>query len=379
MNADSNYVVSMIAPLPEADAFDAAEGIAPRLGLERDRLARLLSRRPGPITRPLERMHAERIAAMLEAVGVAVFVDRAWPRNTTPAMETPARETPANETPANETPANDTWVGFEAEEDVSAYDAGWHEPAPRRRLYEPTPYAPSDEAADVRREDEWGDVPEVRREERWDDMPAFDWNQPLGFARWRRSALLVVLALALAIFVWLQLALAPQTAQGIAADYERGLQAYRTGDFGRAMAVWGEAGSEGDPRALYMLGYMSEFGQGQAWSNRRASEYYRQAAERGSVRAQHALASLYERGLGVPQSQRTAVRWYTLAAENGYPEAQHRLALAYLQGHGVEQEWSTALGWFERAASAGMREAEAFVAVLRAVPQATQEDAADAF
>ena len=359
MDADSNYVVSMIAPLPEADAFDAAGGIAPRLGLERDRLARLLSRRPGAITRPLERTHAERIAAMLEAAGVAVHVERVEPRDPTPTR--------------------DTWVGFGAEEDVSAYDAVWHEPTPSRRFYEPTPYAPSDEAQDVRREDTWGEVPEVRREERWEDAPAFDWNQPLGFARWRRQALLLVLALSLAIFVWLQLALAPRTAQGIAADYERGLQAYRSGDFGRAMDIWDDAGSDGDPRALYMLGYMSEFGQGQAWSNRRASEYYRQAAERGSVRAQHALASLYERGLGVPQSQRNAVRWYALAAQNGYPEAQHRLALAYLQGYGVEQEWTTALQWFERAASAGMREAEAFVAVLRAVPQVALENAADAF
>lgn len=351
MDIESNYVVSMIAPLPEADAFDAAGGIAPRLGLERDRLARLLSRRPGPITRPLDRNHAERIAAMLEAAGVAVYVERAEAQEVT-------------------APKGDAWMGFDAEEDAAAYDAGWRrhaEPAPRRVLYEPTPYMVHD------------DVPEVHREERWDEAPAFDWNQPLGLTRWRRPLLLSVLFLAIVVFVWLQLALSPPTARGAAGVYERGLSAYRTGDFDRAIGIWGGAADEGDARALYMLGYMSEFGQGQEWSNRRAAEYYRQAAERGSARAQAALASLYERGLGVPWSPRTAVRWYALAAGNGHPEAQYRLGLALLQGRGASRDWSAALRWFERAADANVREAEAFVAVLRALPQAALAKPAESF
>lgn len=341
-DAESNYVVSMVAPLPEADAFDAAGGIAPRLGLERDRLARLLSRRPGPITRPLDREHAERIAAMLESAGVAVEIEPLEPPDPAPSL--------------------DAWMGFDAERDRMAYDADWRhdeaEVAAAASMPEmPRPYEPPD-------------VPQVRREPRWEEPPDFDWNQPIGFARWRRPVLLAFLIAAMGIFVWLQVALSPTPgAQGPSGAYDRGLAAYRTGDFGRAMSAWESAANEGDARALFMLGYMSEFGQGQAWSNRRAAEYYRQAAERGSVRAQVALGSLYERGLGVPFSERTAVRWYALAAENGHPEAQYRLGLALLEGRGVERDWLAALRWFASAAEAGVREAEAFQSVLQAVPQ----------
>lgn len=309
----SSWVVWLIAPLPEAEADDVAREVAPRLGLARDRLASLLSREAGPITRPVPRETADRIARILEGAGAAVHVELA-------EAPDPPKHTPPQ---------------------------AWME----------------------------GDGPEVGvvRTAIDDEGPLFDWDQPLGWARWRRPLLLGFLIAALAVFVWLQLSLAPTgevpaPVAGAEDLYGRGLAAYRGGEFGDARAAWRSAAEAGDSRALYMLGYMSEFGQGEAWSNRRAAGYYREAAERGHHRAQYALGSLYERGLGVPFSAEDAVRWYRAAAHNGHPEAQHRLGLALLQGWGVAQDWGAALAWFERAAEQGVREAEAFAEVLRAVP-----------
>lgn len=328
METESNHVVSLIAPLQEDEAYEVAGGVAPRLGLARDRLARLLSGRPGPITKSLPHDKASRIATILGQAGVFVALE-------------PHAGASDDERSA--------WGGFAADADADEdLDANWTHgdshgsPAPAM---------------------------EPRREHvEWDDEFGFDWNQPLGYARWRRPVLLLMLMAAVGVFVWLQWSSAPPaTSEGRAATYERGLDAYREGAFRRALDVWEDAAAAGDARAMYMLGYMSEYGQGQEWSNRRAAEYYRQAAERGSVAAQFALGSLYERGLGVPYSEITAVRWYRLAAENGHAGAQYRLGFAHVQGRGAERDYAAALTWFERAAANGLADAEAFVSLLRAV------------
>lgn len=353
----------MRSPLPAAAASAAAAEVAPRLAVPRDRLARLLARGSGALTRPLDHAAASRIADVLSAAGVPVHVTTA---------EGALRTT------------SETWPDFEPTElDEEMLEMEWATGElsdvgarhPNHRASDRVRELPSDPGL-ARQLAQASDD----RDEELTDVPMFDWNQPLGMARWRRPLLLVALLVALGVFALLQIE-PSSSAQSVdsGALYERGLDAYRSGEFGRALDVWDRAAASGDPRALYMLGYMSEFGQGQSWSNRRAAEYYRQAAERGSVQAQVALASLYERGLGVPHSDRTAVRWYGLAAQNGHAEAQYRLGLAMLQGRGTATDYRAALDWFERAAGNGVRDADAFVTLLRSLPpSATVSGDADA-
>lgn len=355
MDTDSRYVVSLIAPLPEADAFDAAGKAAPRLGVSRDRLAKLFGKASGTITRGLDYDGAQRIATILRDTGVYVRIARVG--EPAPASQKSALASDKEEVETVD-PAPDDWLEFEPavpyEKDFDAVwqPGGYRRSRPRYRT-------------GTRRDDV--DV---------DEGPTFDWNQPLGFARWRRPVLLVALIAAIGIFALLQVdTFARGSHVDSAALFERGLVAYRTGDFGRALRVWDDAAATGDRRALYMLGYMSEFGQGQEWSNRRAAEFYRQAAERGSVQAQVALASLYERGLGVPMSERTAVRWYGIAAQNGHAGAQYQLALALLQGRGTERDYAAARVWFERAAENGIRDAHAFVTLLSMVSEVVPSSA----
>jgi len=80
-------------------------------------------------------------------------------------------------------------------------------------------------------------------------------------------------------------ALSPATA----ADFDKGMTAYRSGDYQAALAEW------------------------------------RLLAESGHATAQYNLGLMYEQGMGVPQDHARAVAWYRRAAEHGYVKAQHNL------------------------------------------------------
>ena len=80
-------------------------------------------------------------------------------------------------------------------------------------------------------------------------------------------------------------ALSPATA----ADFDKGMTAYRSGDYQAALAEW------------------------------------RPLAESGHATAQYNLGLMYEQGMGVPQDHARAVAWYRRAAEHGYVKAQHNL------------------------------------------------------
>ena len=65
----------------------------------------------------------------------------------------------------------------------------------------------------------------------------------------------------------------------LGANFQKGLDAYKRGDYQSALREW------------------------------------RTLAEKGDVIAQYNVGSMYRRGDGVPQDYKTAVKWYTFAAE----------------------------------------------------------------
>jgi len=67
----------------------------------------------------------------------------------------------------------------------------------------------------------------------------------------------------------------------VAADYDKGLLAYNSGDFKTALAEW------------------------------------KPLAKQGYAKGQYNLGTMYANGRGVPENDKTAVKWYTLAAEQG--------------------------------------------------------------
>ena len=73
------------------------------------------------------------------------------------------------------------------------------------------------------------------------------------------------------------------------ADFQKGWDAYYSGDYATALREW------------------------------------KPLAEQGDVHAQNNLGQMYRNGEGVPQDYKTALKWYTLAAEQDDAYAQYNL------------------------------------------------------
>ena len=101
------------------------------------------------------------------------------------------------------------------------------------------------------------------------------------------------------------------------ADYQKGVTAYKSGDYVTALREW------------------------------------KPLAKQGNALAQNNLGAMYRKGRGVPQDQKTAVKWYKLAAEQEDADAQTSLAAMYAKGEGVIQDNVYAHMWSNIAASQG--------------------------
>jgi uncharacterized protein len=137
------------------------------------------------------------------------------------------------------------------------------------------------------------------------------------------------------------------------ADFEKGVIAWRSGDYATALREWTPLAEQGDARAQNNLASMYFNGQGVPQDYKTAVKWYTRAAEQGDASAQFNLALMYDNGQGVPQDYKTAVKWYTRAAEQGNASAQNNLASMYFNGQGVVQDNIYAHMWFNIAASLG--------------------------
>lgn len=135
----------------------------------------------------------------------------------------------------------------------------------------------------------------------------------------------------------------PTTA--FAADYERGLEAFRAGDNQQALEHWKPLAEAGDANAQHAIGMMHEYGRGLTRGDREAMQWYRKAAEQGVAEAQYRVGVFHENGWGVAPSHRLAVQWYQRAAQLGHTFAQHDLAFMYLKGKGVPVDRIQAYKW----------------------------------
>jgi uncharacterized protein len=108
---------------------------------------------------------------------------------------------------------------------------------------------------------------------------------------------------------------------GWSADYQKGLDAAKRGDFATALRE------------------------------------FRTLAEQGDAEIQNLVGAYYNEGKGVPQDYKTAAMWYRLSAEQGFADAQYNLGGGYAFGQGVIQDNVYAHMWFNIAASSGHEDA----------------------
>jgi uncharacterized protein len=137
------------------------------------------------------------------------------------------------------------------------------------------------------------------------------------------------------------------------ADFYKGLDAAKRGDFATALREWKPLAEQGVAPAQYNLGLMYDKGDGVPQNHETAAKWFRLAAGQGYASAQYNLGVMYQEGTGVPQDYKTAVKWYRLAAEQGISSAQSNLGTMYEKGQGVLQDYVRAHMWFNIAAISG--------------------------
>ncbi len=115
----------------------------------------------------------------------------------------------------------------------------------------------------------------------------------------------------------LLLALVPAYGQ----DFQKGLDAYDSGDYATALRGWRPLAEQGHAKAQFNLGVMYDKGTGVAQDDAEAVRLYRLAAEQGYARAQFNLGTMYDNGEGVAQDDAEAHMWFNLAAAQGDEDA----------------------------------------------------------
>ena len=149
----------------------------------------------------------------------------------------------------------------------------------------------------------------------------------------------------------------------MAQDFDKGLAAYRAGNFTEALREWTPLAEQGNADAQFNLAFLYRNGQGVPRDNAEAGRWFRLAAEQGDADAQYNLAFIYDTGAGVAQDEAAAVRWYRLAAEQGHAAAQYNLGVKYQNGQGVLQNDAEAVRWYRLAAEQGTAVAQFNLAV----------------
>ena len=90
----------------------------------------------------------------------------------------------------------------------------------------------------------------------------------------------------------------------------------------------------------------------------------RRAADAGLPTAMYLLGVMTERGQGMPQDIPAAVALYRQSAERGMRSGQARYGLALMQGNGIKADLQEGESWLRRAALQGDPDSSALVGDL---------------
>lgn len=144
-----------------------------------------------------------------------------------------------------------------------------------------------------------------------------------------------------------------------AAGVRQGVDAYKAGDYSRALEEWLPAAAENNPYALFNMGQLYRLGHGVERDLEIAEHYYRRAAELGHVSAQGNLGALYlEPGSPVFDAAK-GERWLRQAASNGNVLSRYMLGVLYFNGEHVTRDFVEAYAWTSLASADGSTDAAA--------------------
>lgn len=138
-----------------------------------------------------------------------------------------------------------------------------------------------------------------------------------------------------------------------AADFMKGIEAFRRGDYEAAYAEWLPMAQGGDLSAMYNIALIHDQGLGRPADKLLALRWYSLPAEEGDISAQFNMATIYHFGDGVVVNKPEAARWYQAAAELADEEAQYNLGLMRAKGDGIEPDVEEAIRWYRLSADQG--------------------------
>ncbi len=134
-----------------------------------------------------------------------------------------------------------------------------------------------------------------------------------------------------------------------------GQEYYRQGRYDLAIAFWTKAAAAGDALAAHQLGV--EYMDGKPWVVPRdydkARKYHQQAASAGDPRSMFDIGSMYEFGLGVTSDLKQAAGWYGHSADYGFAEGQYNLATMLESGEAGRRDEVDAYKYYLLAAAGG--------------------------
>jgi uncharacterized protein len=147
--------------------------------------------------------------------------------------------------------------------------------------------------------------------------------------------------------------LAAGTTMVMADALQDGAQAYRTGNYGRAVSLWRPLAAQGNATAQNNLGIMYLNGKGLAQNTSEAVRYLSLSAAAGSSLGQNNLGGLYRDGKGVPRDFVKAQQWFLASASQGNSAGMYNLGLMYELGQGRKPEPFHAFMWYALASDQG--------------------------
>ncbi len=100
--------------------------------------------------------------------------------------------------------------------------------------------------------------------------------------------------------------------------YDKALQAYSCVDYNKALSLFKTYANQGHGLSQYMMGIMTEQGQGTDPNVDAAFNWYMTAAKQGIADAYFALADMYKKGISVAKDPVQAYAWFDLAKQGGH-------------------------------------------------------------
>jgi len=134
------------------------------------------------------------------------------------------------------------------------------------------------------------------------------------------------------------------------AGVKEGVEAWRDGNYPKAVGEWRGPAAAGDPDAQFNLGQAYKLGRGVALDPAAALDWYRKAAASGHEQAQATLGLLLFQGA----QREEAMTWLKKAADQGEPRAQYVVGTAYFNGDLLPKDWARAYAMMTRAKAANI-------------------------